>query len=106
MAIDATLAVYEAVLAQHPRTGICLQAYLRRTVMDATKLVGLGASIRLVKGAYDEPKGVAFRTRSRKTAPFDASRTALVATSRIWPGRWPSGEWIQLPQPGSIVLFL
>lgn len=70
--VDATLAVYEAVLAEHPRTGICLQAYLRRTVMDATRLLPLGPSIRLVKGAYDEPKGIAFRTRAEVDGSYQA----------------------------------
>ena len=42
--------------AEHPRTGICLQAYLRRTAADIERLRPLDPAIRLVKGAYDEPE--------------------------------------------------
>jgi proline dehydrogenase len=40
--------------------GICLQAYLYRTKVDLTKLLPLCPSIRLVKGAYNEPREIAF----------------------------------------------
>ena len=32
--VDATLDLYERLRATQPRTGICLQAYLRRTAAD------------------------------------------------------------------------
>jgi proline dehydrogenase len=37
-----------------------LQAYLFRTTQDLASLIPLGAAIRLVKGAYNEPPDVAF----------------------------------------------
>ncbi len=40
--------------------GIVLQSYLRRTVSDAQDLLKIPARIRLCKGAYNEPPGVAF----------------------------------------------
>ncbi len=52
---EATLDLYARLRADHPRTGICLQAYLYRTVEDAIKLLPLQPAIRLVKGAYAEP---------------------------------------------------
>jgi len=58
--VDATLAVYRKVLAEYPRTGICLQAYLFRTKKDVENLLPLKPSIRLVKGAYKEPPEVAY----------------------------------------------
>src|SRR5215468_3629958 len=58
--VDATLDVYRKVLAQFPRTGICLQAYLFRTKQDLEKLLPLKPSVRLVKGAYKEPADIAF----------------------------------------------
>ncbi len=58
--VDATLDVYRNVLAEFPRTGICLQAYLYRTKKDLDGLLPLKPSVRLVKGAYKEPAEVAY----------------------------------------------
>jgi proline dehydrogenase len=60
---DATIRLYERVRAVEPRTGICLQAYLRRTAADIERLRPLDPAIRLVKGAYDEPAAIAFRDK-------------------------------------------
>ena len=57
--VDATLDVYRRALAAHPNVGICLQAYLHRTKEDLTKLLSLRPSVRLVKGAYNEPPEIA-----------------------------------------------
>jgi proline dehydrogenase len=58
--VNATLDVYRRVLSRHPNVGVCLQAYLHRTREDLTKLLQLRPSIRLVKGAYNEPPEIAF----------------------------------------------
>ena len=58
--VDATLDLYRRVLMAHPNIGVCLQAYLHRTKDDLAKLLPLRPSIRLVKGAYDEPPEIAF----------------------------------------------
>jgi len=58
--VDATLDLYRRALTAHPNVGICLQAYLHRTKDDLTKLLPLRPSIRLVKGAYNEPPEIAF----------------------------------------------
>lgn len=60
--VEATIAIYERLTADHQHTGICLQAYLRRTGADVERLLSLGPAIRLVKGAYNEPTAVAFRS--------------------------------------------
>jgi proline dehydrogenase len=70
---DATIALYERVRADHARSGIALQAYLRRTAADIQRLLPLEPAIRLVKGAYDEPASVAFRSKT----DVDASYLAL-----------------------------
>jgi proline dehydrogenase len=51
--VQPTLDLYRKVRATRPNTGICLQAYLRRTPIDINDLMP-DASIRLVKGAYRE----------------------------------------------------
>jgi proline dehydrogenase len=58
--VDATLELYGRALMAHPNVGLCLQAYLHRTKDDLAKLLPLRPSIRLVKGAYDEPAEIAF----------------------------------------------
>jgi len=58
--VDATLELYRRARKSHRNVGVCLQAYLYRTEKDLDALVSLGASIRLVKGAYNEPAEIAF----------------------------------------------
>jgi len=49
--VDATLALYHAVLAEHRNVGVCLQAYLYRTADDLQAIIEAGGGVRLVKGA-------------------------------------------------------
>src|ERR1700730_8309560 len=58
--VDATLDLYRRALTAHPNVGLCLQAYLHRTKDDLARLLPLRPSIRLVKGAYNEPPEIAF----------------------------------------------
>lgn len=58
--VDATLDIYRKAKGDGLKLGVCLQAYLRRTPADLASLLPLGPAIRLVKGAYNEPAGVAF----------------------------------------------
>ncbi|MBL8996531.1 MAG: proline dehydrogenase family protein [Gemmatimonadetes bacterium] len=74
--VDRTLALYEAVKAKYPRTGLALQSYLYRTPKDVERLRPLKPVIRLVKGAYAEPAAVAFP----KKADTDAAYEQIAAT--------------------------
>jgi proline dehydrogenase len=60
---DPTLDLYTHVHAAYANTGVCLQAYLHRTVTDIAKLIPLKPAIRLVKGAYAEPVSIAFTAK-------------------------------------------
>jgi proline dehydrogenase len=75
---EATVALYEALKPEHPNLGICLQAYLRRTAADIERLLPLRPAIRMVKGAYDEPAGIAYRTRSEVDAAFVAGCVTIL----------------------------
>ena len=68
--VEATIALYERLRTVQPRTGICLQAYLRRTAGDIERLRRLDPAIRLVKGAYDEPDSIAYTSRRSVDANF------------------------------------
>ena len=67
---ESTIVLYERLRAAAPQTGICLQAYLRRTAADIGRLLPLDPAIRLVKGAYDEPAAIAFRDKSGVDSSF------------------------------------
>jgi proline dehydrogenase len=68
--VEATIDLYERLRATQPRTGICLQAYLRRTAADIERLRPLDPAIRLVKGAYDENESIAYRSRRSVDANY------------------------------------
>lgn len=70
---DSTIVLYERLRRAAPQTGICLQAYLRRTAADIQRLLPLDPAIRLVKGAYDESATIAFRDK----AAVDSSYAGL-----------------------------
>jgi proline dehydrogenase len=69
---DATIDLYRSLKEGHPNIGICLQAYLRRTPADLHALLPLKPAIRLVKGAYDEPAGIAFRRKDEVNAAYQS----------------------------------
>lgn len=76
--VDRTLALYEAVKAKFPKTGLALQAYLYRTPADLERLMPLKPIIRLVKGAYMEPAEVAFPRKSdTDNAYYELAATML-----------------------------
>ncbi|MBV9441037.1 MAG: proline dehydrogenase family protein [Candidatus Eremiobacteraeota bacterium] len=58
---DATLRVFERAYAQTSRVGPALQAYLKRTEADVERAIGLGARVRLCKGAYAEAPEIAYQ---------------------------------------------
>lgn len=58
--VDVTLDIFQRIHREFPNIGICLQSYLRRTPKDLDALIGSGAAVRMVKGAYKEPAEVAF----------------------------------------------
>ena len=88
---EPTIALYERLRAEHPRTGICLQAYLRRTAADVERLRPLDPAIRLVKGAYDEPERIAWRDRSAVDASFAALAVEFLTGSKGRPIRFGLG---------------
>ena len=74
-----TLEVFRAVQARHRGLGLCVQAYLRRTPADVESLLPLGAAIRVVKGAYQEPPALAYQSRSEVAEAFFRLGARLLA---------------------------
>ncbi len=79
---EATVALYEQLKPDHPNLGICLQAYLKRTPVDVMRLLPLSPAIRMVKGAYDEPARLAYRTRPEVDAAFVAQCVVVLRDGR------------------------
>jgi proline dehydrogenase len=74
---DVTLQIFETLWGQGYRNiGVVLQSMLLRTPGDVARINRLGARIRLVKGAYREPKTVAYQ----KKAEVDEAYVALMKT--------------------------
>lgn len=53
------LHIYQRLSASYPNLGITLQAHLKRSQRDIKRLLKLPGKVRLVKGAYQEPKDIA-----------------------------------------------
>lgn len=79
---EGTIAFYERLKTNHPNTGVCLQAYLRRTGADVQRLLPLDPQIRLVKGAYAEPDSIAYQSGHDVDANFVALAAALLEGAR------------------------
>ncbi len=58
-----TIEIFRNLHRSFPRTGIVLQAYLRRTEEDARRLIAEKTNFRLCKGIYREPAEIAFKER-------------------------------------------
>jgi proline dehydrogenase len=80
--VDRTLDLYITLKRNHPSTGVALQAYLRRTPDDLSRLMPLNPVIRLVKGAYDEPARIAFEKKSDTDGAYYALASAMLDAAR------------------------
>lgn len=76
---EATVALCERLReVGHDNVGCALQSYLRRTQADVERLTATGASLRLIKGAYDEPPEVAYQDAVQVDASFERSMEWLL----------------------------
>jgi proline dehydrogenase len=67
---DVTIDIFEALRRKHLNVAMAIQAYLFRTEKDLERLAPLRPKIRLVKGAYREPKSIAFQKKSDVDANY------------------------------------
>jgi proline dehydrogenase len=86
---DLTLDIFETLWTRgHQNLGVVIQAALKRSDDDVTRVTALGGRIRLVKGAYKEPPEVAYARKSDVDAAFvrlahrllDAGQYPAIAT--------------------------
>jgi proline dehydrogenase len=75
-----TVDIFETMWQQGYRNaGIVLQSYLPRSEADAARMNALGARVRLVKGAYNEPRDVAYQSKADVDAAFVRIMRLLLA---------------------------
>ena len=75
-----TLDVFETMWQQGYRNaGVVLQSYLPRSEADAARMNALGARVRLVKGAYNEPRDAAYQAKADVDAAFVRIMQILLA---------------------------
>jgi proline dehydrogenase len=66
-----TLEIFETLWdIGYRNIGVVIQSYLRRSEGDVRHLNSLGARVRLVKGAYREPRPVAYQQKAEVDAAF------------------------------------
>jgi proline dehydrogenase len=68
--VDVTLEIYLRARKAYANVGVCVQAYLYRTQKDLDSLIAIGAAIRLVKGAYNEPAEIAYPGKNDVDASY------------------------------------
>jgi proline dehydrogenase len=78
---DGTLDIFERVQGEYRNVGLAVQAYLYRTGNDLRRLAPLKPKIRLVKGAYHEPKNIAMRAKSAVDASYKRLATLLLESA-------------------------
>lgn len=107
---DYTQRTIDLVLRLHKEyknVGTVIQAYLRRSIDDVKRLIDAGVSVRLCKGAYKEPKNIAFKKMKEIRANYielsklllkDGNVRHAIAThdSKLikWAKEWTAAEGI------------
>ena len=63
--VDKTIEFYKKMKEEYDNVGLCLQAYLFRTMDDIKNLIDIKPCIRLVKRAYSEPDTIVFNEKGK-----------------------------------------
>jgi proline dehydrogenase len=86
---DRTLELYRRLHATHSNLACVVQSYLRRTAQDVERLIEIGATVRLCKGAYREPPELAFPDKRDVDASYarclDRLLSADALARRVYP---------------------
>ena len=66
----------------YDNAGIVLQSYLYRTDADLERVMAQGARVRMVKGAYLEPRSLAYPSKKEVNAAFDRQVERLLGATQ------------------------
>jgi len=87
---DRTLRIYQTLVKEgHAEAGIVIQAYLRKSESDIKNMLHLGPRVRLCKGAYQEPKEVAFPRKKDVDRNYLRLLGILLARESLARGTYP-----------------
>ena len=87
---DRTLELYRGLHATHSNLACVVQSYLRRTAQDVERLIEIGASVRLCKGAYREPPEIAFPDKRDVDASYASLLDRLLSADALARGVYPA----------------
>lgn len=86
---ERTLDLYTRLRPRYPNLACVVQAYLKRSPADVERLVELGASVRLCKGAYHEPPTLAHADKRDVDASYARLTERLLAPDAQARGVYP-----------------
>src|SRR5207248_8615173 len=84
-----TLDLYARMRARYANAACVVQSYLRRTPADVERLVELGATVRVCKGAYQEPPALAYPDKRDVDAAYARLVQRLLADDARAAGVYP-----------------
>lgn len=87
---DRTLDLYGPLHATHSNLACVVQSYLRRTAQDVERLIEIGATVRLCKGAYREPPEIAFPDKRDVDASYSRLVDRLLSVDALARGVYPA----------------
>jgi proline dehydrogenase len=87
---DRTINIYKTMLKEgYKKTGIVIQAYLRRSEKDIRDMLPLGPRIRLCKGTYKEPPDIAFQKKKETDANYIKLLAIMLSKEALAGGAYP-----------------
>ena len=87
---QSTLDVYHCLLDEFQNLRLALQSYLFRTDEDLKSLIARGSSVRLCKGAYDEPPNIAWKEKSEVDASYARLMDLMLSDQAAENGFYPA----------------
>jgi proline dehydrogenase len=82
---EQTVEIYARAQERHGNLGIAIQAYMKRTPDDLSRLIPLGGHIRLCKGAYVESSDVALTVKAAVDGAYRSQLKMLMAAESTKP---------------------
>jgi proline dehydrogenase len=87
---ERTLELYRRLRATYSNLACVVQSYLRRTAQDVERLIAIGATVRLCKGAYREPPEIAFPDKRDVDASYARCLDRLLSADALGRGVYPA----------------
>ena len=87
---DRTLDLYRRLHATYSNLACVVQSYLRRSAQDVERLIEIGATVRLCKGAYHEPPTIAFPDKRDVDAGYARLVDRLLSADALARGVYPA----------------